>query len=105
MSGTLSTDGRLAFVLIATVLLATGSAISMGHTASAATVTTEPGDAITTDRSNYTGNETIVVSGNVNEAKDLSVTVTITAPSGGRMATADETTDEDTGGFTVAFRP
>jgi hypothetical protein len=59
---------------------------------------------ISTDRSNYTGNATIVVSGTVPEAKDFDVTVTITSPGGAVIATSGQRTDEDSGGFTVSFK-
>lgn len=64
----------------------------------------ESGASVYTDRPSYTGNATIVVSGVVPQAKDFDVTVTIKSPSGVSVATADQTADEDTGGFTVAIK-
>lgn len=71
--------------------------------ASGATTTPTSDVEINTDKPSYNGNATIIVSGVVPEAKEYDVTVTITSPGGAVIATAGQTTDEDSGEFTVSF--
>jgi hypothetical protein len=72
-------------------------------TVSAATVNYPSDVTISTDKPSYVGNATIYVSGVVPEAKEFDVTVTIASPGHAVITTAGQTTDEDTGGFTVSF--
>jgi len=88
--------------LVATAILLIWS--SSAPLVRGASSTTESGDNFSTDKPSYIGNATIIVSGVLMESADNDVTITIMNPSGVQVAVADQTTDADNGGFTVAFK-